>query len=259
MNLRREAILAKNILEDETPYLKNRELIYSFFSRNNDCFTQDIVESQLIIIDAYYSTNMSRRYYGIEEIAQALIGLSNSKAELKNRFIGYASVPNKTNELSKVFSQQYGYNKKGNKFGKATSLISKYAYFITDFNFPIYDSIVKEVYPLLVGSKISDNNIDGYISNLNKFLDKSDINNYNELDNLLWLMGKINRGSYSSIISKGKYIELVQKIGDFRSKNSISTDKEIKDYINKNIDDLGDVFSEDLVFMINFCKGIINN
>jgi len=258
MNLREKSELANIILEEETPYLDDKNRIHGFFNKNLDKLSKEIIESQLTIIDSYYSTNMSRRYYGIEEITESILGISNSKKILKDKFIEYSKQPNVLSELTTLFNGKFGYSKKGEKFGRAISLISKYAYFITDFNFPIYDSIVREAYPLITGRKLKDNKIEDFIISMKELLQSTYIENFNKLDNLLWLIGKINRGNYSLILKKGNFLKLVKIIGDFDSLKSTEIDNKIGIYIIKNIDSLFNIFTDRQIEMIKFSNELKN-
>jgi len=194
---------------------------------------------------------MSRRYYGIEEIAESILKVSNSKDKLKNKFIEYANASNHSIEITDLFHNKYGYNKKGEEYGRAISLISKYAYFITGFNFPIYDSIVMEVYPLVSKGKKLNRNFLKFIKNMKELLESTQVKSFNKLDNLLWLIGKIRRGNYSLILSKDKYRKLVENI-NLDSLKSDQVDKAICKHVVKNIDSLSDVFTDRQTKMINF-------
>jgi hypothetical protein len=79
------------------------------------------------------------------------------------------------------------------------------------------------------------------------------------LDNLLWLIGKINRGNYSLILDKEKYINLVSKIKVIKNQKSEDVDKIIKKYITENINSLNDVFSQNQINMIIFCNQLITS
>lgn len=49
-------------------YSVQKSLIASFFN-NKSCYAKDeIIKLRLVMIDYFYSTQMNRRYYGIEEI-----------------------------------------------------------------------------------------------------------------------------------------------------------------------------------------------
>lgn len=94
---------------------------------------------------------------------------------------------------------------------------------------------------------------------MNELLTSSNIDNYNQLDNLLWLIGKINRGNYSLVLKKDKYLTLVGKIDSFDELKSFDVDAKIKEFINLNIDSLFEVFTNDQVEMIKFCKLLSGN
>ena len=90
---------------------------------------------------------MSKRYYGIEELAEALAQYSDKELIYEaNKYV------NKENSeiLKTLFTEKYGYNSNGKKEKKAVSLISKYLYFLTGYQFPIYDSLVKMAYPKVI-------------------------------------------------------------------------------------------------------------
>lgn len=254
--LKEKSELAKRILKHDTPYSRSKNTILKFFDNGNDNISPEVIDKQLTIIDSYYSTNMSRRYYGVEEIAETIVKISTNKKDLKRIFIEYTKNPNSLENVTSLFNSQYGYNKVGDKFGQATSLISKYAYFITDFNFPIYDSIVREVYPLIKGEKLVDKNFYDFINSMNELLTLSNISNYDQLDNFLWLIGKINRGNYSLILKKDKYLKLVDKIEFPAGLDSVAKDKKIKEFINQNIERLFEIFTNDQLDMIKYCNSL---
>ena len=95
------------------------------------------------------------------------------------------------------------------------------AYFETDGNFPIYDSIAKEMYPKiwtycgfpkskLISKLEMTASIDSYIVAINRLKDSfhDDSLTYDDIDRLLWTTGKIIRGNMSLILSMDEYIEL---------------------------------------------------
>lgn len=57
--------LANKILNNETRYKTNKAIISEVFTMNNP----NKVQFRLTVIDSYYSTQMSKRLYGIEDIA----------------------------------------------------------------------------------------------------------------------------------------------------------------------------------------------
>lgn len=249
--------LAQKCLEN-TSYAFQKELIHDFFKEEAP-LNKQIVMTQLTIIDSCYSTNMSRRYYAIEEIAEAILKIAHDKNRLKQRFIQYVDNKKNLSDLDeKLFDQRFGYTKTGKRSNRANSLITKYAYFVTDFNFPIYDSIVKEMYPYLCKKCFVDNGFKDFIFKMTYLLNESGISSYDELDMLLWLMGKIDRGNYSLILEQDKYLLLVKKIIGLDKGKSKEVGHKIKKFIYNNIDNLSDVFSEEQIKMIKFVQGKTN-
>ena len=92
-----------------------------FENTSNKSFNH--IYSRLIIIDSLYSTQMGRRYYGLEELAETLLQLNN-QYETRDLFIKLALNPNIDN-LSKLncsdhlnlFERKYGIQKDGEKKG----------------------------------------------------------------------------------------------------------------------------------------------
>ncbi len=175
---------------------------------------------ELTIIDSLYSTQMGRRYYGLDELARMIAGLQDKNGDLRKAFIELAARKiNSKNELfeyggKNLFSEKYGIGKDGSDKGTAVSLISKYAYFLTDFDFPIYDSIAREMYPRLwkycdfkencpTTKELAD--LDGFIKGINNLMDKLSVKSYDIMDRLLWTTGKIMRGNLSLILTMEEY------------------------------------------------------
>jgi len=50
MNLLKKSELANNILENETSYFKDKNIIYGFFTNSKDKLSKEIIESQLTVI-----------------------------------------------------------------------------------------------------------------------------------------------------------------------------------------------------------------
>ena len=262
------ANLAKEILENNTKYQKDKQIISDMFESKKNTIDVDTVIFRLTIIDSYYSTQMNKRLFGIEEIAEEILKISNEDEVLRKKFRDFIDTPDEHREILKLFSSQYGCDKAGEKARKASSLISKYAYFLTNFEFPIYDRFVRisyspinklYEYKLPNLSEDCDKNYFQSISCLNKI---SKINNFDMLDNLLWLYGKLNKGSFSIILNKKKYLQLVEPI-EFNAKvqkkeksgDKENKDKEIREYIEKNVNNgiLNNVFTDNTIEFINFC------
>ncbi len=178
---------------------------------------------ELTIIDSLYSTQMGMRYYGLDELARLLADLQASNNDLRKAFIELAA--GKINSGDKafkrgaenLFTKKYGIGKDGSDKGTAVSLISKYVYFLTDYNFPIYDSIAREMYPRIwkycgfkefcpTVKELTD--LDGFIKGINTLMDRLSIKSYDVMDRLLWTAGKIMRGNLSLILTMEEYQEL---------------------------------------------------
>lgn len=171
------ANLAHKILNENTQYKKNKIIISEYF-KTNIADVKNMIYCRLALIDGFYSTQMSKRLYGIEDLSKEIAKnnditlIKDSQEFLKNPF--------EDNVIKSLLSKSYGIGKSGNKKGKAISLISKYLYFLNDYNFPIYDSLVVESYKILKNERIKENNYFETIKSLNE---SSGINNYDKLDN----------------------------------------------------------------------------
>lgn len=62
----------------------------------------------------------------------------------------------------------------------------------------------------------------------------STINDFEKLDNLLWLSGKIKEGSFSILMDKPKYETIVKQVDFSKAIKSQEKDKAIRDYIQDN-------------------------
>ena len=71
------AKVAKSILNDNTPYLRDKFLIRTLFTSSSDLPNSDLVILRLTVIDSFYGTNMSKRYYGVEDLGHALLSLGH--------------------------------------------------------------------------------------------------------------------------------------------------------------------------------------
>ena len=175
---------------------------------------------------------MSKRMYGISDIVKKINELEETNVfnkSLKEDAIEYISNENKEKFIGIVtlFVSSYGMTKGDADSQKtAPSLISKYLYFLTEFNFPIYDSLVKESLDHIF--KLGKNMDFVYcFDKLSEINNTFSINNFYKLDNLLWLWGKIEAGNYSLILDRDNYSKIVEKM-KLRNKKSIEIDKEMK-------------------------------
>ena len=269
-------LLAKNdVNKGDSGFSADKEAILKVFEHTKNEIKEDILV-RLTLIDSMYSTQMSRRCYALDELADFLAKLSEGKqGKLRQMFLDFAKDPdnnlslfnstfkerNEKGELIEVeknlFSEAYGIGKDGKDKGVAISLISKYAYFETDFQFPIYDSIACEMHPLVwhfcgFGKAKPEllvkngTNVDGektmvaYVKAINLLIDKLDCKglNYDLLDRVLWFVGKIRRGNLSLVLTREEYQETMtlyppQEI----TKVSRGKEKTITEYFNvENVD-----------------------
>lgn len=244
--LKQYSDIAHNILNSETQYLSNKGIISTLFKDIPTNDFESVVKNRITIIDSYYSTQMSKRLYGIDELANTLARYPDEV--LKNETTKFLNNPSDDNLISSLFLKEYGIDKSGKPFGKAISLISKYIYFLNDGNFPIYDSLAIDSYKLLkknslitTKATINEDNYFDYIKHLNSV---TNINDYEKLDNLLWLIGKLSKGSFSILMNKSKYEVLIEDLSvNLKSVKSKQKDNLIRQHI-KEIYQNSDLFSD---------------
>lgn len=249
------AKLAEEILKNADEYIQGKKLIYSFFENENENLDLEKIKLRLTIIDSMYSTNMSRRLFGISDLSKEILEISQYKDSLlKSKLKIFIDNSTNEEEIKKLFNKKFGIDKRGINKGKAVSLISKYFYFLTKFQFPIYDSLVKDYLPevikkhsLKIEGSTNKNPINTfkYIINCNK---KSEIEDFNILDNMCWLYGKVKKGSYSLILNKDNYKKLIKGIA-VKEMDSKKIDDNIYLYVKKNISNLSMFTSDEKIFI----------
>ena len=232
-NLIKYSNLAQTILRQETRYQANKNIIQAIFKTPNVSF-KDTIQFRLTVIDSYYSTQMSKRLYGIEDIANVLVKYSDDT--LKLEISNFLQNPTK-GIIKELFNKSYGFNKEAKNPKKAISLLSKYFYFLSDCQYPIYDTLGKVSYNLLKDNKyitskaLTDDNYFELMIALNQ---SSSIKDFEKLDNLLWLLGKIKEGSFSILMDKSKYETIVKQVDFSKAVKSQEKDKAIREYIKEN-------------------------
>jgi len=230
MRMSDAANLADKILKgnnrNKTPYQNVRENIRSVFNSDFPNLSyKSKIQIRLALIDGYYSTNMSKRLFGIEEIADKIVKEGNNK-HLKKAFKSFIEKDNK--KIKNIFNKKYGLQKDGkNSPKRAISLISKYAYYLTEYQFPIYDRLVKENIWRIIkhdtenceAIKVRKKNItrqmleSGFLNYFKymKFInEKSKIKDFNKLDKLGWLFGQIKEARYIAVLNSNKYTEFMK-------------------------------------------------
>lgn len=265
-NIRRIKGVLKHIEDDDISgngFSQDKKAIDIIFDNTSTKKVEDIL-ARLTIIDSLYSTQMNRRYYGLDELAESLVLLSQQqKKPLADLFINFAKnqdtsrfnftkIEGGRSIPTNLFDEKYGIGKDGGDKGIAISLISKYAYFETEKQFPIYDSIACEIYPLLwtycgfpkkeqpklivriKGSQLinASETMRSYVNAINSLIDKLGGGiSYDHLDRLLWFTGKIRRGNLSLVLSREQFdkcLDYSQKNHLFKETNEFSIQK-VKD------------------------------
>ncbi len=200
--------------ETRIGYSSNKELIKKQFKTNvsyNVNSNENVVSNiymRLSLIDYFYSTNMGRTFDSIYDMSKKInnIGDVEKQKEHFNKFL--KNPMDKETYEDSIFSKQFGYRKKiKEKNGiHAQSLLSKYAYFLLDGDYPIYDDLAKKSMEQLISMKIK--NIKSFYDQIKILKEELKDNSYDDLDRLLWLLGKVKKGSYSLIINRENYEKL---------------------------------------------------
>jgi hypothetical protein len=221
----------KDVYGDDTGgFSSDKSAIESIFLMTKNRSLPDLV-LRLTVIDSMYSTQMNRRYYALQELAEKLYCLNQIKP-LPTLFREFIEKKRDTHlfdgkigsEKFNLFAEKYGIGKDGSDKGVAVSLISKYAYFETDYGFPIYDSIACEMYPRIwkyCGWKdktpvltikdscqqmVGDKTIVKFVEAIDELIKRLGGNiSYDHLDRLLWFVGKIYRGNLSLVLDRKNY------------------------------------------------------
>lgn len=272
----------RDVFRSDSGFSTDKDAILRVFNTTSSCNKSDILV-RLTLIDSMYSTQMNRRYYALEELAEVLAKLANGKKEaLKNMFILFTENPelgncafNYKEETSEgkiieknLFSENYGIGKDGENKGVAISLVSKYAYFETEFKFPIYDSIACEMFPYVWqccgfglsdmpkllyrkdGKIIGNKTMIEYVNAINKII--GNINcptlNYDIFDRFLWFVGKICRGNLSLVLTRKEYEEALQV---YPPKEILKPSKGGKKKVTKEYFDIRDMDIKKLKFLNN--------
>ena len=251
MSLVKYSKLANKILNNETRYKTNKAIISEVFTMNNP----NIVQFRLTIIDSYYSTQMSKRLYGIEDIAKEIVKYSD--ATLKLEITKFLQNPTE-GVIKELFNKRYGFDKEAINNKKAISLLSKYFYFLSNCQFPIYDTLGKVSYNLLKNNNYIDTKAltdDNYFALMIALNNSTTINDFEKLDNLLWLLGKIKKGSFSILMDKPKYETIAKQVDFSKAIKSQEKDIAIREYIQNNYK-ISNLFSPTEKEFLEFAFGL---
>ena len=206
----------------------NKQAIINIFEKTNASNIADVL-LRVTVIDSMYSTQMNRRYYALDELAEKLVQL-HSTQNLFQDFLKAYNVDLFNGNGFNLWDEKYGIGKDGKDKGVAISLITKYAYFETGLNFPIYDSIACEMFPriwkycgwkdkapklwVLNNEQQTDGKmtIVAFVKAIDELTNRLGGNiSYDHLDRLLWFTGKIYRGNLSLVISRKDYERCVKE------------------------------------------------
>lgn len=251
--------LAVKVLES-SHYRTQKDIIRDFFEKNNNIY------ARLAIVDTFYSTQMNKRLFGLDDLAKEIKEKIGTDEKLKEEVSKFKckNKKYKKNKISDLLESdnKYGIRKNGEDFGHARSLISKYIYFATDYKFPIEDKFVKDNINIIllhfVKNNINEKDDNDILKKIIKFCDKEKIE-YSKFDNLLWLFGKIKKGSLSLIVEKENYLKIIERLG-LKSKNdkkSEEFDKCMACKLNnpQEIEKIKDLISNDFyTFLIQSSK-----
>lgn len=276
MKMHDSSELAYEILNDNTPYLRQKQGIKIFFD-NNIQFNnyQNCLEVRLSLIDAFYSTNMARRLYAIHDLTQRLLTITENDEILRNKFVQYLS--GEEPRIQNLFDGEYGINRIGEESErKAVSLISKFAFFITNYQFPIYDSLVREnILEIIKKDEIDDQTLfannnnhritarqlrTNYFGTLRFININVGINDYDKLDNLCWLYGKIVNASYSLVLERQKYITFLNFIYNNELPNRIvdvDFNRLLMEKLRNDSEALQHLFQDEQNKLVRFMKYVL--
>lgn len=248
------ADLAHKILNSNSRYVTNKKIIERIFLLDRE----DNLEIRLTVIDSYYSTQMNKRLFGLEEIAEVLQNYNDD--DLRNHINEFLIEPTK-GVVFDLYQKKYGINKQGKLRKKAISLLSKYFYFLLKSKFPIYDDLGKASYRLLSKNgyiEASSINEINYFKKMISLNHLTNINDFEKLDNLLWLIGKISKGSFSILMNKEKYQSITKRINFTGKESSKDVDLKIRNFMRANFQHL-DFFTADEKYFLEFVFSLNNN
>ncbi|MFA6617898.1 MAG: hypothetical protein WCT23_02380 [Candidatus Neomarinimicrobiota bacterium] len=200
MEFKKRLKLVLEILED-SPYTTQKKRIHELFDKTNNSDFNDIM-LRLYVIDSCYSTQMNKRLFSFDDLSRLI------ENEIEPRFINRKSDTSfiEENFNKRILLHPIGIDKEGNDKGHTFSLISKYLYFRSNFNFPIYDSLVRKELRR-EGFKINGQYPSvAYFKCIFELCEKFEID-YDDLDKYFWVCGKVRNGSLSLIIKDKKLME----------------------------------------------------
>ena len=185
------------------PYETQKEKIKELFKKTKNKDKGDIL-LRLVVIDSCYSTNLNKRLFGFEKLTDLILKIDNQFDQLTDDIKLEKFIKNNF----KCLDEQIGIDKKGNEKGHAFSLFTKYIYFRTKLNFPIYDrlvydGLVKEKLIKRPKGKRQEPSLE-YFKTLINIKNNYEYLDFDKLDQYFWICGKVGNGSLSLLISDVK-------------------------------------------------------
>jgi len=187
-NMKKEKDYIKNLIIKSSNFLKTSDLQKTKNILKKIFNSQDILKS-VLFLDFMYSTNLSKNKYAIDDIVEYI----NSN-KFKNLF----------KNIWKDTFLEISQNKFWLSNKKAISFFSKYFFYLTNFNFPIYDSLVIKSSKTIFNKKITAKN---FYETLFEIKEEYQVT-FEELDWFLWLFWKIKKWSYTTFLEKEEYKKL---------------------------------------------------
>lgn len=254
------AELACKILNDSTPYAFNKKIIKATFASPVVVATE-IVATRIVMIDSLYSTNMGRRLFGIEDLSAKIAGFGTDK-DLRTSVEAFLESGNPDADFRQLIESKYGFGKSGNSSKIAPSILSKYLYFLMGGKFPILDTLVSDAYPTVSRKlDISPHRLPvaplEYFKTMYNACQDSGVGDMEKFDNLLWLYGKVTKGSLTGILSRTKYLGMVKVINLKVTMKSAAFDANLVVFLRKMATSktLPKVFSPDFFEFLKFVHG----
>ena len=100
-----------------------------------------------------------------------------------------------------------------------------------------------------------------YFGQMKQLNSDTNINSFENLDNLLWLVGKLSKGSFGILMNKEKYLSLISSKGinselkNQENKKSLAKNEIIRDYIKANYK-VSSMFSDNQKTFFEFVFGL---
>ena len=213
------ALLNSESKEQKLSFQKSKNAIKQLFVSSEIPYKQ-LVLLRLGIIDNFYSTNINKSNDAIFILSDDIVNIGDDKV-LKEKFMHFYNDEKCIDkDILQLFDTSRGwvFNKNAQKIktgNKSVSLISKYAYFLTDFNFPIYDSMMRKMLEKF-GKKVRNGDIVQYFRAVKDLCDCNKIS-VDELDACGWLIGKMEEALKINS-SKASFIGEISAYSNFYCK-----------------------------------------